>query len=109
MSRTIITHVGTSTLNEQGILKGYTGLKRLRDILEANRTPSDTELNQCIDEAARTLKRIWTGPATLQGRRAQSPAEIASLSLLKPQAGDKKNKGDRVSLLHSDTPDGRFC
>jgi hypothetical protein len=90
-------------LNEQGVLSDYPGLDDLGDTLQNGREPGSGQLDACVEIAREALTRIWNGPAPPRRKREQSPAEIASLSLIKPQPGD------HVVLLHSQTPDGAFC
>ena len=105
MKRVLITHVGVSVLSNRALTNFYTSnLTRLHEDLRRNINRPDA-LKLVKRDLERGLGRVWDRNYTSeeQQRREDSPAEIAALSVLGIQPGD------RVVLLHSDTAGGRFC
>lgn len=103
MPRTIITHVGASLLREEcGAFSRFSDREDLIRNLKYNQGVAYYH-NRAAAHLARELDRHW-GEQTERHMR-DSPAEIASLSLMAPKLGPD----DRIVLLHSDTGEGAFC
>lgn len=107
-TQTIITHVGTSTLATLHAIPACGGFVRRLETTFATGDPPDTDVVRSVTDLIAERDRIWNrwSGTTAQDRRKRRqalPAELASLSLLNLHATDQ------VVLLHSQTPDGRFC
>jgi hypothetical protein len=102
--RTIITHVGSSLLDEHcEAFNGFRDRKNLCDDLasSSHEYMRDTYLDDAAAHLVGQLGTIWGRGA--EARFRHSPAEIASLGRL------EVTRQDRVVLLHSDTVEGAFC
>lgn len=112
MTRLILTHVGTSALHCDALKKETRlDLEMLHDNLVNNKdytcdrcaqTACAHDKQRCQDDLVAGLTTRWQR-SDEQTCRQDSPAEIASLSLLGVQPGD------HLVLISSDTPDGCFC
>ncbi len=58
-----------------------------------------------VGHVAEILRALWSSALDDKIKRAHSPAELASLSLLTP----KLSRGDQARLLYSETPTGALC
>lgn len=104
MSRTIITHVGTSALRCQALLESANfNPNDLDRYLQSERSNDHVLEQTCREDLIEGLRDTWQGRYSEKDRRMRSPAEIASLSMLKPQ------RDDRVVLLHPQSAGGAFC
>ncbi|NJN66281.1 MAG: hypothetical protein HC884_06000 [Chloroflexaceae bacterium] len=115
MSRVVITHVGTSALKCAAIKRGDT---RPSDYEQKVQEISGSEeragprlpgwLEALLPEWQQALREglcaVWNDARRdVNWKRNQSPAEIASLTMMSLQ------RGDRVVLVSSDTNAGQFC
>lgn len=110
MSRTIITHVGTTTLTRiEQTPRGRQLVERLNTMFAGGNNPPEADLTASVTALTTHLHYLWTevwngtSAEDQRERRKVLPAELASLSLLALQPSD------RVVLLASETPEGRFC
>ncbi len=104
--RTIITHVGTSALRCEALTERPSFEPRDLDrALQRELEPEDyDDLRQaCREDLQEGLRETWGPHFKEADRRARSPAEIASLSLLNLTAEDQ------VVLLHPQSAGGAFC
>jgi hypothetical protein len=102
--RTIVTHVGISLLNARAFTSEYNGIDTLKDNLLHDPWYDTTKVEQkCRKALFDGLKDCWGDGSEPWRSRQDSPAEIASLSLLNLQPGD------RVVLFYSETAAGQFC
>ncbi len=106
MKRTILTHVGTSLFGSEAFTRTYSTSQARNLQCKLQTDPwYDTKKDEPACRAALItgLRDYWESDADDWKRRHASPAEIASLSLLNLQPGD------RVVLVSSDTRAGSFC
>lgn len=104
MLQTIITHVGASLLENDCV--AFRWFKDRDSLLNELRYERDTSayLNDATTHLVKDLHKRWSSEQEQRAQRlSESPAEIASLSLL------GLGKHDQVVLLHSDTAEGAFC
>lgn len=104
MARVIITHVGTSALRCKALLeRANFDTDALDRALQLERGGREDLRRACREDLMRGLRDTWQSRYEPSVRRMRSPAEIASLSLLRLQ------RSDRIVLLHPESAGGRFC
>jgi hypothetical protein len=106
MKRTILTHVGTSLFDARAFTRIYPreAGRRLKEQFQRNQKYDGKDVEQaCRDALIEGLEDCWGAGIDPWKSRQDSPAEIASLSLLELQPED------RVVLVSSDTNAGSFC
>jgi CRISPR-associated protein (Cas_APE2256) len=112
MTHTVITHIGVSALSCEALLgfqsQNYATIDQ--ELADGMERPETLEIAQ--RDLLRGLRRHWGQKKEARQHRAVSPAEIAALSLLLAELRPDGNPPlpiDRLVLVRSDTPGGRFC